>query len=185
MVKKVLILKGSMRKNGNTDRLADEFERGVRTGGAEVTSIALREKRIDDCSGCGACQLNGGTCVRKDDMQIIYRAMKEADIIVFASPVYFYSWTATMKRVIDRSFAVEQLLTGKTFFLLTAGAAPEEKYYENMIRSYHLYIDCFRGRENKDGGYVISTGSSEPHDAVNSQALMMAYKLGKMEQYNS
>lgn len=68
--------------------------------------------------GCGACQKNSGICIQKDDMSEIYDAMKKADVIVLASPVYFYTWTSLMKRMIDRTFAVEMILKNKKFYLL-------------------------------------------------------------------
>ena len=86
---KVLILHGSAHKNGTTEQLADEFARGAADAGHEVSSIKLRDKTIRDCTGCGACQVNGGKCVQKDDMAEICREMLAADVIVLASPVYF------------------------------------------------------------------------------------------------
>lgn len=176
---KVLALHGSMRKNGNTSVLTDEFLRGAAEAGHETEKVELRDLTVHDCLGCGACQRNGGICVQKDDMQAICEKMKAADVIVFASPVYFYTWTSLMKKVIDRSFAVEKILSNKTFYLITAGAAPEEKYYEHMIESFRLYISCFRGEGNKEGGIVIGTGTNAPGDVRKTAAMQKAYELGK------
>lgn len=178
MNKKVLVLLVSPRKNGNTDRLADEFVRGALDAGNRAEKIFLRDMNIKDCIGCGACQRNGGSCIHKDDMQQIYGKLVEADVIAFASPVYFYSWTSLMKRAVDRTFAVEKKLTHKRFCLISAGAAPEEKYMQTMLDSYHQYISCFRGEDNEDGGYVIGCGTNMPGDVVKSPAMQEAYRLG-------
>lgn len=175
---KILILHGSARKNGNTGTLADEFARGAKDGGHEVIKIELKEKTIKDCIGCGVCQTNNGKCVQKDDMAIIYKEMLDADVIAFASPVYFYTWTSLMKRVLDRTFALETLLTHKKFYLISAGAAPEEKYMQTMFDSYHQYISCFRGEGNKDGGILMAYSMNSPMDVKNTNYMKMAYELG-------
>lgn len=178
MSKKVLVLMGSPRKHGNCDRLSDEFIRGAEEKGCQTEKIYLREKNIKDCLGCCACQKNGGVCVQKDDMQEIYEKMKEADVIALASPVYFYTWTALMKRAIDRTIAVEASLTNKTFYLISAGQAPDEQYMATMIDSFHQYIGCFRGEGNRVGGYVFGYGTDKPGDVEGSEAMDRAYLLG-------
>lgn len=91
MCKQILIVKGSPRKNGNTSAVADAFAKGAAESGNAVTEFVLKDKTIGDCMGCGVCQGNGGICVQKDDMTEIYDAMKSADVIALASPVYFYT----------------------------------------------------------------------------------------------
>ena len=90
-MKKVLILSGSPRKNGNSDILCDEFMRGALESGNQVEKIRVSEKKIDFCSGCYYCQKSGGLCAKKDDMAEVLQKMIDADVIVLASPVYFYS----------------------------------------------------------------------------------------------
>lgn len=175
---KILILHGSARKNGVTGQLADKFMDGAKDAGHTVIKIELKEKKINDCIGCGACQKNG-KCVQQDDMTEIYSEMLEANAIIFASPVYFYTWTSMMKRVLDRTFAVESLLVNKKFFLISAGAAPEEKYMETMLDSYHQYISCFRGAGNKDAGYLMAYGMNIPADVRDTDYLQQAYDMGK------
>ena len=140
MSKQILIVKGSPRKNGNTSAVADAFAKGASESGNTVTEVVLKDKTIGDCMGCGACKGNGGICVQKDDMTEIYEAMKSADVIALASPVYFYTWTSLMKRMIDRTFALVPLLENKKFYLLSAGAATEEKYMQTMIDSFRQYV---------------------------------------------
>lgn len=175
---KILILHGSARRNGVTGQLADEFARGAKDAKHKVSKIELKEKEIKDCMGCGACQKNGGNCVQKDDMSAIYKEMLNSDVIVFASPVYFYTWTSLMKRVLDRTFAVEYLLVNKKFFLISSGAAPEEKYMQTMFDSYHQYISCFKGEGNEDGGCLMAYGMNLPTDIQNTEYMKKAYDMG-------
>ena len=105
MSKKVLILSGSPRKGGNSDILCDEFLRGAQDAGHKAEKIRVAEKKVAPCSGCYYCSTHGGACVHKDDMADILQKMIDADVIVLASPVYFYSINAQLKAVIDRTVA--------------------------------------------------------------------------------
>lgn len=90
-MKKVIILMSSPRKKGNTDRLSDAFMNGAISVGHQVEKIYVHNQNIKPCLGCCSCQNNGGNCVQQDNMDTIYIKMKKADILVFASPVYFYT----------------------------------------------------------------------------------------------
>ena len=105
MSKKVLIISGSPRKGGNSDLLCDEFMRGAVDAGNNVTKIRAAEKKIGFCSACYYCRKSGGVCAKKDDMTDILQKIIDADVIVLASPVYFYSIDAQMKALIDRTLA--------------------------------------------------------------------------------
>lgn len=179
MSRHILVIKGSPRKNGNTSAMADAFARGAQESGNTVTEFVLRDKNIGDCLGCGACQGNGGVCVQKDDMTEIYDAMKKADAIVFASPVYFYTWTSLMKRVIDRTFAMLPVIADKKFYLLSAGGAPEEKYMQTMIDSFRQYVGCLGASGNEEGGILFACGTDGPSDVKGMPAIDEAYKMGK------
>lgn len=179
MGKKVLILMGSPRKGGNCDLLSDEFIRGAGEAGHDAEKIYITDKKIGGCLGCFACQRNGGLCVQKDDMSGLYEKAKTADIIVFASPVYFYTWTAQIKAFIDRTIALESELANKTFYLISAGQAPEEQYMTTMIRGFREYIGCFRAGSNREGGCVIGYGAGKPGDVVGTPAMEQAYLMGR------
>lgn len=176
---KVLILHGSARRNGNTGTLITEFMKGSSDSGHKVERIELMDQTIKDCLGCQACQINGGSCVQKDDMQEIYPKMLEADIIVLASPIYYYTWTSLMKRTIDRTFALNQVLAHKTFYLISACAAPEPKYTKTMMDSFYQYVGCFQGEGIAVGGSVIGYGTNGPTDVKDTEAMKQAYHLGK------
>lgn len=178
-MKTVLILKGSPRKSGNSALLADEFARGAADAGHKVETVSLREKEIGDCLGCAACQDNGGQCVQNDDMTALCERMLEADVIAFASPVWFYTWPSIMKRFIDRTFAVEKRLQNKTFYLLGAGAARDERGMRIMIDCYRNYIGCFTGEGNGDGGCLFACNTRKPGEARGTEAFQKAYQLGK------
>lgn len=180
MSKQVLIVKGSPRKNGNTSAMADAFAKGASEAGNVVTEVVLKEKTIGDCMGCGVCQENGGICVQKDDMTEIYEAMKKADAIVLASPVYFYTWTSLMKRMIDRTFAVDLILKNTKFYLLSAGAAPEEEYMQTMINSFRQYISCFQAGGNEEGGIFFAYGTNSLSDVKTMPVLEEVYQSGKL-----
>ena len=104
-MKNVLILSGSPRKGGNSDLLCDEFMRGAKEAGNNVTKINVASKKIAPCHACYFCREHGGECAYKDDMAEILQAMIDADVLVLASPVYFYSIDAQLKAVIDRTVA--------------------------------------------------------------------------------
>lgn len=178
-MKNVLILHGSPRRNGNTALLSEAFSKGAAEVGHEVHTIFVRDKNIQGCLGCNACQHNDGYCIQKDDMTDIYEAMLKADVIVLASPVYFYTWTAQMKTIIDRTFAVEQKLTNKTFYLISTGAAPSEDYMETMKTTFEQYVGCFRAEGNKIGGSVFGVSANQPKDMAGTKAEKKAYELGK------
>ena len=116
MNKKVLILSGSPRKGGNSDLLCGEFARGAREGGNEVEIIRVAAKKIAPCSGCYYCRAYNGECAHKDDMAEVLQKMIDADVIVMASPVYFYSIDAQLKAVIDRTVARWLEVKNKDFY---------------------------------------------------------------------
>lgn len=101
-MKKMLVLLGSPRKNGNTEKLARAFGEGARETGAEVAFLRLSEKSVKPCIDCRKCWEAGDHCVIEDDMKDVYKAIDNADVLVFASPLYWYSWSAQIKPVWDR-----------------------------------------------------------------------------------
>ena len=123
MSKKVLILSGSPRKGGNSDLLCDEFARGAEKAGHLVEKIHVQDLKIGGCLACYGCR-EKHVCVQKDDMSKVLETLKDADMVVFASPIYWFDITAQLKTVIDRLYACGS--TGfhfnKTALLLNAGA---------------------------------------------------------------
>ena len=119
MSKKVLVISASPRKGGNSDILCDEFIRGAKDAGNETEKIFLKDKKINYCTGCGFCNTNDYTeCSQKDDMAEILDKMVEADVIVMATPVYFYTMNGQMKTFIDRCCSRYTHITDKDFLNL-------------------------------------------------------------------
>ena len=126
-MKNVLILSGSPRGGGNSDLLCDEFMRGAKEAGNNVTKINVANKKVTPCRACYFCREHGGECAYKDDMAEILQAMIDADVLVLASPVYFYSIDAQLKAVIDRTVARWLEVKNKEFYYIMT-AADEDKY---------------------------------------------------------
>lgn len=176
-MKKILILEGSPRRNGNSAILSEEFARGAQEAGCSVEKVHIAGKRIAGCLGCNACYRNGGACVQKDDMAEIRERMLAADVIVLASPVYFYSMTAQMKTVIDRTYAFYQQLEGKTFCFLITCAAPDAAFTETMLAALRGFTCCVPNV--KEGGIVLGVNAMEAGVIRESKAMTEAYELGR------
>ena len=110
MSKNILIISSSMSGTRHTKKLCEQFEKGAIESLNNVELLELKGKKINYCLGCNTCQKNGGICVYKDDVPEILEKMLKADIIVLASPIYFYSITGQMKTLIDRSYAKFNLI---------------------------------------------------------------------------
>jgi multimeric flavodoxin WrbA len=109
MPKKVLIINGSPKKNGNTSILISAFNKGAKSKGAsvEVINAAFFKNKVNGCNGCRACQKTKEfACVIDDDASKVIKKMTKADVIVFATPLYFYGATAQLKVIIDRMFSL-------------------------------------------------------------------------------
>lgn len=176
MSKKVLILSGSPRKGGNSDILCDEFLRGAREAGHQVEKVRPTEKKIAPCLGCYYCASHGGECVRRDDMADLLQQMIDADVIVLASPVYFYSINAQLKAVIDRFYANNEALMGKKkAVFLTAMADEDQKTASGVNASFDLMADYLAweivGR--------LNVGGCSTADDLHEEDLTAAYELGK------
>ena len=159
MSKKVLILSGSPRKGGNSDLLCDEFMRGAIDAGNEVEKIRIAEKKIGYCSACYFCRTSGGVCAKKDDMAEILQKMIDADVIVIASPVYFYS------------------VKNKAFYYIVTCADDDRASQERTLECFRGYADCVEGA--KEMGVVYGTGVYKPGEIKNTPAFSEAYQLGR------
>ena len=177
MSKKVLILSGSPRKGGNSDLLCDEFMRGAIEAGNEVEKIRIAEKKIGCCSACYYCRTSGGVCAKKDDMTEILQKMIDADVIVFASPVYFYSIDAQLKTVIDRTVARWTEVKNKEFYYIVTCADDEKESQERTLECFRGYADCVEGANEM--GVIYGTGVYKPGEIKNTPAFTEAYQLGR------
>ena len=175
MNRKVLVIKGSMRANGNSAALADEFIRGAKDNGGEVSEVVLKDKQIKDCLGCGACQRNGGQCVQKDDMADVIESLKDADMVVFASPIYWFDITAQEKAAIDRLYAF-----GATGFPFTKTALLLDSHSEGVYdAAIAMYKSACAYCKWEDQGIVTISGMTERDSMASSPKLEEARELAR------
>jgi multimeric flavodoxin WrbA len=176
MSKKVLILSSSPRKKGNSNALCDRFLEGAIEAGHQVEKVVLAEKKINYCTGCYACKGNG-RCAQKDDMAQILDSMVAADVIVLATPVYFYTMCAQMKTVIDRTVAGYTRIAKKNFYFIVTAADSDKAALERTIEGFRAFTSCLPGAKEK--GIVYGTGAWEIGDILTSRAMKQAYEMGK------
>ncbi|MDO5548213.1 MAG: flavodoxin family protein [Eubacteriales bacterium] len=174
---KLVVLIGSVRKNGNTDRLAKAFVDGAKLHN-KVTVISVADYLIRPCVGCNACvREENQPCVQKDDMQKIYPVLAEADIIVAASPVYFYGISAQLKALVDRLHTpMRNTFRVKKLGLLLVAASPLPTVFDSIHVQYRLILDYFK---LDSIGSVLVQEVREKGDIQNHPALQEAYELGK------
>lgn len=175
-MKKVLILSGSPRKGGNSDLLCDEFMRGAKESGNDVEKIRVAEKNIEYCRGCYYCTKSGGKCAIKDDMSEVLQKMIDADVIVLASPVYFYSVCAQLKAVIDRTVARWTEVKDKEFYYIATCADEAQTSTDTTVACFRGYADCVEGAKEK--AVILGTGVYEKGEIIGSQAMTEAYNAG-------
>lgn len=176
MSKKVLILSGSPRRGGNSDLLCDEFMRGATEAGNIVEKIRVAEKEIGYCRACYACK-NTGICVVKDDMAEVLQKMIDADVLVLASPVYFYSIDGQLKTLIDRTVARWLEVKNKEFYYIVTAADEELSSAEATVACFRGYADCVEGAIEK--GIVYGMGNYEKGEIKGKKAMMESYEMGK------
>lgn len=177
MSKRVLILSGSPRKGGNSDLLCDEFARGAQEAGHDVEKLRVAAKKVAPCSACYYCRSHGGACVYKDDMADILQKMIDADVLVLASPVYFYSIDAQLKAVIDRTVARWLEVKNKEFYYIVTMADEAHASADTTLACFRGYADCVEGAVEK--GVLIGSGVYEPGIVKASPAMKQAYEMGK------
>lgn len=177
MSKKVLILSGSPRKGGNSDLLCDEFMRGAKESGNEVEKVRIAEKKIGYCRACYYCRQSGGECAIKDDMADVLQKMIDADVIVLASPVYFYSIDAQLKTVLDRTVARWLEVRDKEFYYIMTMADEETESAETTLACFRGYADCVQGA--KEMGIIYGAGVYEKGRVAGTPAMRQAYEMGK------
>ena len=176
MNKKILILSGSPRKGGNSDILCDEFMRGAQDAGHTVEKIFIRDQKIGYCNACYACR-ESGVCVLKDGMQEVLEKMAWADVIVMASPVYFYSIDAQMKAVIDRTLAQWTKLPDKEFYYIMTAADDEDAAFDTALACFRGFAVCLKG--SKETGIIRGGGVYEAGAVKGTKHMSAAYEMGK------
>ena len=176
-MKNVLIISSSPRKNGNSDTLCDRFAEGARESGNTVEKIFLASKNIGYCSGCGVCN-DTHKCVQNDDMKEIIEKMLKADVIVFATPVYFYSMNGRMKNFIDRTVPRYTNISNKEFYFIMTSADTEKSNLNRTLEAFRGFTeDCLEGA--KESGIIYGTGAWQIGEIKNTPAYNEAYEMGR------
>lgn len=179
MSKKIIVLNGSPRAKGNTSALVGEFKRGAEEVGAEVEVFLLDRMNIHGCKGCfGGGKNPEHPCVQRDDMEKIYPAYRAADLVVLATPLYYWNFSGQLRTAFDRLFAVAECdpnyrnpIKESVLLMAAEGQSFDEalQYYRSMMK--HL--------EWKDRGQVLIGGVLNVGDSKGRKELDDAYELGK------
>lgn len=176
MAKKIVIISTSLRNHSNSEILADAFAEGARKAGNEVEKISLIGKDIAFCKGCLACQ-KLGRCVIDDDAGAIAEQMKAADVIVWATPIYYYEMSGQMKTLIDRAnYLYSSDYRFRDIYFLSAAAEDEEGVDERAVNGLEGWIACYEKASLK--GVVFAGGVTNPKEAENHEAVKKAYEMG-------
>ena len=173
---KILILAGSPRKGGNTDRLVEAFVKGACDDNTiEIVSVA--DYKVNPCIGCNSCfTREENRCFQNDDMTKIYEKLAKADTVIIASPVYFYGISAQLKAIVDRLHTpMRNGFNIKKLGLILVGAAELPELFDSMIAQYRLVLNFFK---LEDVGMVLVRGAREKGD-VGKKDLDKAFNLGK------
>lgn len=176
--KKVLMISTSLRKKGNSFTLAKEFERGALEAGHDVEFVSLIGKTVKFCIGCYGC-FKTGKCFHDDDASMIVEKMRDADVLVFATPVYCNQICGQMKTLMDRTNPIYSVdYKFREIYLITAAAVGEESVVEGAVAGLKGWIDCFNKAEYK--GCIKGVGMDNIGDAArNPKVMEEAYKMGR------
>lgn len=174
-MKNVMIISASPRKNGNSDILCTNFKNGALAAGHSVEKIDLRDKNIGYCIGCYACT-KLGKCFQNDDMNELAKKLENADVIVLATPVYFYSMDAQLKTFIDRTVQNYTKIRADIYIMATAWD-PNTANLESTVEAVRGFSrDCLE--ECPEKGVIIAGGVSEKGDINKTKYPEQAYNMG-------
>lgn len=158
----ILVLNGSPRPNGNTSALVEAFTEGAKEAGHRVTVIQVGGKKIAGCLGCEYCHSRGnGACIQNDDMKEVYDALKEAEMLVLASPVYYYTFSGQLQCTIHRTYAIGVPAKLKKAALILSSES--DGVYEASARQYQDAVIDYMELEN--AGILTANGSQNKSDA--------------------
>ena len=176
-MKKVIVISTSLRAGSNSDLLAEKFAEGAKASGNEVQKISLRGKEIKFCVGCLSCQ-HTGFCVIKDDVPAIMEKVLKADVVCWATPIYYYEMSGQMKTLIDRMNAMyAKDYHFRDIYLLTTAAEAEEETPQRAEIGLSGWIDCYGKSSLK--GHLFCGGVCNANDIEGNAILMQAYEMGK------
>jgi multimeric flavodoxin WrbA len=176
-MKKVIVISTSLRRGSNSDMLADKFVEGAVSAGNDVEKISLVGKDIRFCTGCFGCQ-ELGKCVIKDDVNDIMAKVLEADVVAWATPIYYYEMSGQMKTLIDRMNAMYPLdYKFRDVYLLTTAAEDEEETPKRAEAGLTGWIDCYP--KSRLAGTLFCGGVNDPREIEGNIKLLEAFEMGK------
>lgn len=174
---KVTVVTGSPHRRGTSFLLADEFIRGVREQGADVYRFDAAFRRVTACSGCDRCGLGSAPCVYRDDMFELNPHLLESSLIVFCTPLYYYGFSAQLKLVIDRFYAINtQFHHGRRAVLLATAWNSQDWTFESLVSHYKTLC---RYMDWEDSGMVLGFGCGTRSSIEASEYPRQAYELGR------
>ena len=176
-MKKIIVVTSSPRKNGNSEILAQKFAEGAKAAGNEVQFVAVRDIDLKFCTGCLYCNTHD-KCVLSDGMNGLYESFQNADVLVFATPVYYYAVSGQLKTFLDR---LNPLYVRdnkfKEVYLLTTAADNDESAMDGAVKDVQGWVDCFNGVTLK--GVIRGVGVTEKGEVNNTAFPEQAYNMGK------
>ena len=177
MNKKVVVISSSLRLGSNSEVLAQAFVQGAQAAGNIVEEISLKEKDLRFCTGCLACQ-STARCWMQDDSAAINAKLKEAEVVVFATPVYFYAMSGQLKTLLDRTNPLfTQSCAFRDVYLLMSAAEEDPQLLQPAIHELEGWISCFE--QAQLAGVVAGGGLSEPSAvSPDTKAYQEAYQMG-------
>ncbi len=176
-MKKVIVISTSLRHGSNSDMLANQFVEGAKSAGNEVEKISLVGKNIQFCKGCLGCQ-KLGHCVIRDDVNDIMDKVMKADVICWATPIYYYEMSGQMKTLIDRMNGMyEQDYQFRDVYLLTTAAEDETETPKRAEAGLTGWIDCYP--KSRLAGTLFCGGVNDAHEIEGNAKLQDAFELGK------
>lgn len=177
MSKKVLIISSSPREGGNSDTLCDEFLKGAVSKKHDVQKVFLKNEEINYCTGCGYCNTIHQTgCSQIDDMVKILDLMIEADVIVLATPVYFYTMCGQLKTFIDRCCARYTKINNKEFYFIISAAHNQKASFNKVSEELRSFLSCLNGAREK--GSIFAFGVWQIDDVKQTNYPKQAFELG-------
>jgi len=175
-MKNVIVISASLRQGSNSDMLADKFVEGAKAAGHNVEKISLTGKNIQFCKGCLACQ-QLGRCVINDDVNDITARVLKADVVAWATPIYYYEMSGQMKTLIDRMNAMYPLdYQFRDIYLLTTAAEGEDHVPQRAEQGLMGWIDCYP--KSRLAGHLFAGGVGAPREINGNDKLQAAYDLG-------
>ena len=179
MSKNILVLTGSPRKKGNSNKLADAFIIGALQAGHTTAKFTTADKHIKGCLDCQTCFSKGSACSVPDDFTKLAPLLEQADMVVFATPMYWFSFPVQLKAAIDKFYSYlisKKPLKVSECALLVCGGGTDLDTYEGIVKSYRL-IAGFLGW--KDSGVIIVPGLHDQDEILKNDGLQKAETFGK------